>query len=133
MLEYNFSLFSDSPFSCTEMTLISDDAPVADISKAMSRAMTAKQLRGMEVFTSDAACSACHSGRDDGQLGSHPNGHDGNDVKQPAEVVERMFNGNCEVGAYDQGVTTLAYGRSKKTLESAPRILSAIRWHLSPC
>ena len=25
-------------------------------------------------------------------------------VQQPAEIVERMFNGNCEVVAYDQGI-----------------------------
>ena len=59
----------------------------------------------MEVFTGDAACAACHSGAEitdnSGRIlmGAMVDG-----VKQPAEVVERMFNGNCEVVAYDQGV-----------------------------
>ncbi len=70
--------------------------------------LTAKQLRGMEVFTGDAACAACHSGAETTDnsvrilMGTTVDG-----VKQPAEVVERMFNGNCEVVAYDQGVYNL--------------------------
>jgi cytochrome c peroxidase len=62
----------------------------------------------MEVFTGDAACAACHSGAETTDnsvrilLGTTVDG-----VKQPAEVVERMFNGNCEVVAYDQGVYNL--------------------------
>jgi len=105
MLEYNFSLFFGLAVQLYEMTLISDDAPVDRHFEGNAQALTAKQLRGMEVFTSDAACSACHAGAEmtDNSvrilMGATVNG-----VKQPAEVVERMFNGNCEVVAYDQGV-----------------------------
>jgi cytochrome c peroxidase len=108
MLEYNFSLFFGLAVQLYEMTLISDDAPVDRHFEGDTRALTAKQLRGMEVFTGDAACSACHSGAETTDnsvrilLGTIVNG-----VKQPAEVVERMFNGNCEVVAYDQGVYNL--------------------------
>ncbi|MGH6624787.1 MAG: cytochrome c peroxidase, partial [Burkholderiaceae bacterium] len=108
MLEYNFSLFFGLAIQLYEMTLISDDAPVDRHFEGNTRAMSAKQVRGMEVFTSDAACSACHSGAEmtDNSvrilMGTIVDG-----VKQPAEVVERMFNGNCEVVAYDQGVYNL--------------------------
>jgi hypothetical protein len=62
----------------------------------------------MEVFTGDAACAACHSGAETTDnsvrilMGTVVDG-----VQQPAEVVERMFNGQCEVVAYDQGVYNL--------------------------
>ncbi|HSQ10222.1 MAG TPA: cytochrome c peroxidase [Burkholderiaceae bacterium] len=108
MLEYNFSLFFGLAVQLYEMTLISDDAPVDQHFEGHPRAMTPKQLRGMEVFTGDAACAACHSGAETTDnsvrilMGTMVNG-----VKQPAEVVERMFNGNCEVVAYDQGVYNL--------------------------
>lgn len=108
MLEYNFSLFFGLAVQLYEMTLISDDAPVDRHFEGNTRAMTAKQLRGMEVFTGEAACSACHSGAETTDnsvrilMGTTVDG-----VKQPAEVVERMFNGNCEVVAYDQGVYNL--------------------------
>jgi len=105
MLEYNFSLFFGLAIQLYEMTLISDDAPVDRHFDGRTGAMTAKQLRGMEVFTGDAACAACHAGAETTDnsvrilMGAVVDG-----VRQPAEVVERMFNGNCEVVAYDQGV-----------------------------
>ena len=108
MLEYNFSLYFGLAVQLYEMTLISDDAPIDRHFEGDTRALTAQQLRGMEVFTGDAACAACHSGAEmtDNSvrilMGTVVNG-----VKQPAEIVERMFNGNCEVVAYDQGVYNL--------------------------
>jgi cytochrome c peroxidase len=66
-------------------------------------ALTAQQRRGLEVFTGDAACAACHAGAETTNnstrilLGAVVDG-----VREPAEIVERMFNGNCEVIAYDQ-------------------------------
>lgn len=108
MLEYNFSLFFGLAIQLYEMTLISDDAPVDRHFDGRPGAMTAKQLRGMDVFKGDAACAACHAGAETTDnsvrilMGAVVDG-----VKQPAEVVERMFNGNCEVVAYDQGVYNL--------------------------
>jgi cytochrome c peroxidase len=108
MLEYNFSLFFGLAIQLYEMTLISDDAPVDRHFEGDRRALTPQQIRGMEVFTGDAACAACHSGAETTDnsvrilMGTVVDG-----VKQPAEVVERMFNGNCEVVAYDQGVYNL--------------------------
>jgi cytochrome c peroxidase len=108
MLEYNFALFFGLAVQLYEMTLISDDAPVDRYFEGDARALTPSQRRGMEVFTGDAACAACHSGAETTNnsvrilMGTVVNG-----VQQPAEVVERMFNGNCEVVAYDQGVYNL--------------------------
>ncbi len=108
MLEYNFALFFGLAVQLYEMTLISDDAPLDRFFEGDTRALTAQQLRGMAVFTGDAACAACHSGAETTDnsvrilMGAVVDG-----VKQPAEIVERMFNGNCEVVAYDQGTYNL--------------------------
>ena len=64
--------------------------------------------RHLDIFTGEAACSECHAGAElaDNSVrilfGAVVNG-----VKQPAEIVERMFNGDCEVVAYDQGLYNL--------------------------
>src|SRR5262245_30829631 len=111
VLEYNFSLFFGLAVQLYEMTLISDDAPIDRFFEGNSNALTAQQISGMKIFTSetaDTACSGCHSGAEftDNSVrilfGPVVDG-----VKQPAEIVERMFNGNCEVVAYDQGVYNL--------------------------
>jgi len=108
MLEHNFSLFFGLAIQLYEMTLISDDAPIDRFFDGDSNALTAEEQRGLAIFdsqTADTACSGCHSGAEltdnsrrifDGAV------VDG--VQQPAEWVERMFNGECEVVAYDQGV-----------------------------
>jgi len=104
MLEYNFPLFFGLAVQLYEMTLISDDAPVDRYFEGDLHALTDQELRGMQVFTGDSACAGCHSGAEltDNStrilFGAVVDG-----VKQPAELVERMFNGQCEVVAYDQG------------------------------
>jgi cytochrome c peroxidase len=111
LTEYNFSLFFGLSVQLYEMTLISDDAPIDRFFEGRSDALTAQEKRGLAIFTSetaDTACFACHSGAEftdnsrrilDGAI------IDGE--KQPAEYSERMFNGACEVVAYDQGVYNL--------------------------
>ena len=105
MLEYNFALFFGLSIQLYEMTLISDDAPVDRLFDGRTDALTAQELRGMAVFTGSSACAGCHSGAeftDNARrilFGAVVGG-----VQQPAELVERMFNGQCEVVAYDQGV-----------------------------
>jgi cytochrome c peroxidase len=105
MLEYNFALFFGLSIQLYEMTLISDDAPVDRFFNGRTDALTAQELRGMAVFTGSSACAGCHSGAeftDNARrilLGAVVDG-----VQQPAELVERMFNGQCQVVAYDQGV-----------------------------
>jgi cytochrome c peroxidase len=104
VLEYNFALFFGLSVQLYEMTLISDDAPVDRFFEGQANALTAKELRGLEVFTGESACAGCHSGAeltDNSRrilFGAVVDG-----VTQPAELVERMFNGQCEVVVYDQG------------------------------
>lgn len=103
MLEYNFSLFFGLAVQLYEATLISDDAPLDRYFDGNPNALNAQQLRGLEVFTGEAACAACHAGAETTNnsnrilLGAVVNG-----VKEPGEIIERMFNGNCEVVIYDQ-------------------------------
>src|SRR5262249_11371148 len=104
MLEYNFPLFFGLAIQVFEMTLISDDAPVDRFFDGNTNALTAQQKRGLEIFKGDSACSGCHVGPETTDnsvrilLGPVVDG-----VKQPAEIIERMFNGNCEMVVYDQG------------------------------
>lgn len=108
MLEYNFALYFGLSVQLYEMTLISDDAPVDRFFEGHANALTARELRGMEVFEGESACAACHSGAETTDnskrilFGAVVEG-----VQQPAELVERMFNGECQVVAYDQGVYNL--------------------------
>jgi len=117
MLEYNFSLFFGLSVQLYEMTLISDDAPVDRYFEGDLTALTDQELRGMEVFKGDPACAGCHSGAeftDNSRrilFGAVVDG-----VKQPAELVERMFNGQCEVVAYDQGVYNIGVRHTEEDL-----------------
>jgi len=117
LLEYNFALYFGLSVQLYEMTLISDDAPVDRFFEGYSYELTAQEQRGMEIFTGESACSGCHSGAemtDNARrllFGAVVNG-----VKQPAELSERMFNGNCEVVAYDQGVYNLSVRPTEEDL-----------------
>ena len=71
----------------------------------------------MEVFTGESACAGCHSGAemtDNSKrilFGAVVDG-----VKQPAELVERMFNGECQIVAYDQGVYNVSVRPTEEDL-----------------
>jgi cytochrome c peroxidase len=103
MMEYNFPLFFGLAVQLYEMTLISDDSPMDRYFDGNQNALTAAQKRGLEVFTGESACAACHAGAETTNnstrilFGAVVDG-----VDEPAEIVERMFNGNCEVVVYDQ-------------------------------
>ncbi len=103
LMEYNFTLFYGLALQLYQMTLISDDSRMDRYFDGNRQALNAQELRGLAVFTGDAACAACHAGAETTNnstrilLGAVVNG-----VKEPAEMVERMLNGNCEVIAYDQ-------------------------------
>lgn len=103
MAEYNFPLFFGLAIQLYEMTLISDDSPVDRYFDGNLNALNEAQKRGLAVFTGEAACAACHAGAETTNnstrilFGAVVNG-----VDQPAEIVERMYNGNCEVVVYDQ-------------------------------
>lgn len=99
MMEYNFSLFWGLAVQLYEMTLISDDAPMDRYFDGNTRALNAQQLRGLEVFTGNAACAACHAGAETTNNSNRillgANG-------EPGEIIERMLNGQCETVIYDQ-------------------------------
>src|SRR6185436_6910531 len=109
MKEYNFSLYFGLAVQLYEMTLISDDSPVDRYFEGDRRALNPQQIRGLGIFTGESACAGCHSGAETSDnsnrilMGAVVDG-----VKQPAELVERMFNGNCEVVAYDQSYYNLS-------------------------
>ena len=117
MIEYNFSLFFGLSVQLYEMTLISDEAPIDRFFEGNTNALTAKELRGIDVFTGDTACAGCHSGAeftDNSRrilFGAVVEGE-----QQPAELVERMFNGRCEVVVYDQGTYNLGVRKTEEDL-----------------
>ena len=117
MLDYNFALYFGLSVQLYEMTLISDDAPVDRYFDGDQQALTDQELRGMAVFTGESACAGCHSGAEftDNStrilFGAVVDG-----VKQPAELVERMFNGACEIVAYDQGTYNIGVRRTEEDL-----------------
>lgn len=103
LAEYNFALFFGLAVQLYEMTLISDDSPVDRYFDGNTSALNAQQLRGLAVFEGDAACAACHAGAETTNNSNRIlRGTVVDGVQQPSEIVERMFNGNCEVVAYDQ-------------------------------
>ena len=117
MLEYNFALYFGLSVQLYEMTLISDQAPVDRFFEGHTNALTAKERRGMEVFTGESACAGCHSGAEFTDNSSRILfGAVVDGVQQPAELVERMFNGECEVVAYDQGVYNLGVRPTEEDL-----------------
>jgi cytochrome c peroxidase len=117
MMEYNFPLYFGLAIQLYEMTLISDDAPIDRYFEGQTTALTAKEIRGMEVFTGESACAACHSGAETTDnskrilFGAIVDGE-----QQPAEIVERMFNGECEVVAYDQGTYNIGIRPTEEDL-----------------
>jgi cytochrome c peroxidase len=120
MLEHNFSLFFGLSIQLYEMTLISDDAPIDRFFDGEQSALTAMERRGMAIFsseTADTACSGCHSGAELTDNSRHIlDGAEVDGVRQPAEFSERMFNGECEVVAYDQGVYNIGVRRTEEDL-----------------
>jgi cytochrome c peroxidase len=107
LTEYNFSLFFGLSVQLYEMTLISDDAPIDRFFEGQTNALTAQEKRGLAIFnseTADTACFGCHSGAEFTDNARRIlNGAIVDGEQQPAEYSERMFNGACEVVAYDQG------------------------------
>lgn len=102
VMEYNFSLFFGLAVQLYEATLVSDDAPLDRYFEGDSNALTAQQIRGMQLFVSSGKCINCHDGP---QLTSVANpifDRDG-DGDVDGEIVERMIGGDCQVTLYDSG------------------------------
>jgi cytochrome c peroxidase len=108
LLEYNFSLFFGLAVQLYEDTLISDDAPIDRYFEGRPDALTAAQRRGLDLFTSTTAptaCAACHAGAEFTNASRRILlGADG----EPGEIIERMLNGECETVIYDQSFYNIA-------------------------
>lgn len=96
--EYNFSLFFGLAIQLYEMTLISDNAPIDRFFEGDTNAISDQAKRGMAVFQANG-CAGCHSGGEFTNASTRILlGAQG----EPAEIVERMPTGNCQIGLYDQ-------------------------------
>lgn len=108
VLEYNFPLFFGLAIQLYEDTLISDEAPIDRHFEGRPNALTPAQRRGLALFTSETAptaCSACHAGAEFTNASRRIIlGADG----EPGEVIERMLNGECETVIYDQSFYNIA-------------------------
>ena len=129
MKEYNFSLFFGLAVQLYEMTLISDDSPVDRYFEGDRRALTAQEMRGLAVFTGDAACAGLPLRRGDhGQLQAHPEGAVVDGVKQPGETggahVQRQLRSR---GLRPELLQHRASARSKRISASALPTRSATR------
>jgi cytochrome c peroxidase len=103
MMQYNFSLFFGLAVQMYEFTLISDDAPIDRYFEGDRNAISAEARRGLDLFIANT-CAACHAGAEFTNASTRILlGADG----EPGEIIERMPNGNCKIGIYDQSFYNL--------------------------
>jgi cytochrome c peroxidase len=64
LMEYNFSLFFGLAIQAYESTLVSDDTPFDRFREGDTKALTAQQQRGLDLFRSQSRgrCINCHGG-----------------------------------------------------------------------
>ena len=121
MLEYNFSLFFGLAVQLYEMTLISDDAPIDRFFEGQTARAhrpgaprpgdLQRRDRGYRVLRPVTRAPSSPTTR-----GASSTARWSTACKQPAEMVERMFNGECEVVAYDQGVYNIGVRPTEEDL-----------------
>ena len=102
-MESNFSLFWGLAIMMYESTLVSDETPYDKFvgypgSPGMVDALTAQQLRGLQVFRGKAQCSSCHKGAEftGAATNLQPSGEE-------ATLIESMFLKTGELALYDNG------------------------------
>jgi cytochrome c peroxidase len=128
LMEYNFSLFFGLAVQEYEKTLVSDDAKIDrhfdSLAAGGPGVLNEQELRGMDVFTT-APCSACHSGPEfsNASFRIAVTGFFKPDIGQfiPAEQVERMFNGECQVVVYEQGYYNIGVRPTEEDLGAGGR------------
>lgn len=99
-MEYNFALFFGLAIQLYEATLVSDDTPLDRYLAGDTRALSAQQLRGKEVFEGAGRCVNCHGGA---ELTSAAVSHAGAQPITRAETAD----GRCglrDTGYFDIGV-----------------------------
>ncbi len=108
-MEANFSFFYGMALMLYQATLVSDDTPFDRFVDGDATALTQRQQRGLNLFTSGGtACTACHIGAEFTAVSI-------TNTKNPAEpsVIELMpmadnALANYDIGFYNVGVTPTA-------------------------
>ena len=95
-IEANFPLFFGLAIQLYEATLVSDQAPLDAYLQGSTGALTAQEVRGMNLFTGKALCVSCHGGPELTNAATRLR-------LSPKERVERMAMGDGQVALYDNG------------------------------
>lgn len=95
-IEANFALFFGLAIQMYEATLISDQAPLDAYLQGDTRAMSAAEVRGIQVFVGKGQCINCHGGPELTNAATKLR-------LSPTQRVERMAMGDGEVALYDNG------------------------------
>lgn len=95
-MEANFALFFGLAIQLYESTLVSDQAPLDAYLQGNKDALTAQEVRGMDLFTGKASCVNCHGGPELTNAATRLR-------LSPKEKVERMLMGDGKTALYDNG------------------------------
>ncbi|MGL5081153.1 MAG: cytochrome-c peroxidase [Microcoleaceae cyanobacterium] len=93
-MEVNFPLFFGLAVQAYEATLVSDDTPMDRYLSGDQGALTAQEVRGMDVFLNQGKCVSCHAGAELTKASV-------SNVRN--EPIERMVMGDGNVAVYDNG------------------------------
>jgi cytochrome c peroxidase len=95
-VEANFPLFFGLAIQLYESTLLSDQAPLDAYLQGNTQALSAQEIRGMNLFNGKAQCIACHGGPELTNAATRLR-------RTPAERIERMLMGDGQAAIYDNG------------------------------
>ena len=94
--EANFPLFFGLAIQMYEATLLSDQAPLDAYLQGNTQALSAAEIRGMNLFNGKAQCISCHGGPELTNAATLLR-------LAPTERVERMLMGDAQPAVYDNG------------------------------
>ena len=94
--EANFPLFFGLAIQLYEATLLSDQAPLDAYLQGNTQALSASEVRGMDLFNGKAQCVSCHGGPELTNAATRLR-------LAPAERLERMLMGDGQAAIYDNG------------------------------
>ena len=92
----NFPLFFGLAIQLYEATLLSDQAPLDAYLQGNTAAISAQEVRGMNLFNGKAQCISCHGGPELTNAATRLR-------LAPAERIERMLMGDGQAAIYDNG------------------------------
>lgn len=148
--EANFSFFFGVAIQLYEATLVSDDAPLDRYLTGVDpNALTAQEVRGMNLFQGKAKCTECHNGPQLTNAGTpsledFPTGAIINYMRmgddQPALYDEGFYNigvrptaEDLGLGALDPFGNPLSFARQYKTRLQSGKAFVDPRLTVSPC